>query len=73
MFMTKKCIPERFRCAVAVKNVGGEKLLIANASGFFNPRSCMDFIEKYGITFITGVPSTLEMLANRQDKYFHPC
>lgn len=35
----------------------------------FNPRSCMDFIEKYGITFITGVPSTLEMLANRQEKH----
>ena len=29
----------------------------------------MDFIEKYGITFITGVPSTLEMLANRQEKH----
>ena len=28
-----------------------------------------EFIEKYGITFITGVPSTLDMLANRQEKH----
>lgn len=38
----------------------------------FNPRSRMDFIEKYGITFITGVPSTLEMLANRQENIRKP-
>lgn len=34
----------------------------------FNPKNCMDFVEKYGITFMTGVPSILEMLASRQEK-----
>lgn len=34
----------------------------------FNPKYCINYVEKYGITFMTGVPSTLEMLASRQEK-----
>ncbi len=35
----------------------------------FNPKNCIDYIEKYGITFMTGVPSVLSLLANRQEKH----
>lgn len=34
----------------------------------FNPKYCINYVEQYGITFMTGVPSTLEMLASRQEK-----
>ena len=35
----------------------------------FNPKTCMDYIEKYGITFLTGVPAVLTLLASRQEKH----
>lgn len=35
----------------------------------FNPKSCIDYVEKYGITYMTGVPSILTMLAGRQEKH----
>ncbi len=35
----------------------------------FNPKTCLDCVEKYGITFLTGVPSVLTLLASRQEKH----
>ena len=35
----------------------------------FNPKICMECVEKYSITFLTGVPSILTLLANRQEKH----
>lgn len=35
----------------------------------FNPKNSINYIEKYGITFMTGVPSILTMLADRQEKH----
>ena len=35
----------------------------------FNPKNCIDYVEKYGITFMTGVPSILTLLAGRQEKH----
>lgn len=35
----------------------------------FNPKNCIDYVEKYGITFMTGVPSILTLLASRQEKH----
>lgn len=37
----------------------------------FNPKTCLDCVEKFGITYLTGVPSVLTLLATRQEK--HPC
>ena len=34
----------------------------------FSPRTTLQYIEKYGITFLTGSPATLEMLAYVQEK-----
>lgn len=34
----------------------------------FNPKICLDYVENYKITFITGVPAVLTLLANRQEK-----
>ena len=34
----------------------------------FSPRTTLQYIEKYGITFLTGSPATLEMLAHVQEK-----
>ena len=34
----------------------------------FNAKTCMDYVEKYGITFLIGVPSALKQLAARQEK-----
>ncbi|MEE0964508.1 AMP-binding protein [Ruminococcus sp. YE282] len=35
----------------------------------FNPKVCMEYVEKYKITFMTGVPSILTLLATRQEKH----
>ena len=35
----------------------------------FNPKVCIDYIEKHKITFLTGVPSVLTLLATRQEKH----
>ena len=34
----------------------------------FSPRTTLQYVEKYGITFLTGSPATLEMLAHVQEK-----
>ena len=35
----------------------------------FSAKACMDCVEKYGVTFLIGVPSALRQLALRQDKH----
>lgn len=35
----------------------------------FNPKTCIDYVEKYGITYLTGVPAVLTLLASRQEKH----
>ncbi len=35
----------------------------------FSAKSCMDCVEKYGVTFLIGVPSALQQLALRQEKH----
>lgn len=35
----------------------------------FNPKTCLDCVEKFGITYLTGVPSVLTLLATRQEKH----
>ena len=34
----------------------------------FSPRTTLQYVEKYGITYLTGSPATLEMLAHVQEK-----
>ena len=34
----------------------------------FTPRTTLQYVEKYGVTFLTGSPATLEMLARVQEK-----
>ncbi|MCB6993782.1 acyl--CoA ligase [bacterium 210820-DFI.6.37] len=34
----------------------------------FTPRTTLQYVEKYGVTFLTGSPATLEMLARIQEK-----
>ena len=34
----------------------------------FNPKVTLEYVEKFGISFITGVPSILTLLASRQEK-----
>lgn len=34
----------------------------------FQPKTCLDYVEKYSITFLIGVPSVLGLLANKQEK-----
>lgn len=34
----------------------------------FQPDKCLEYVEKYGITFVIGVPTVLEALADSQDK-----
>lgn len=45
--------------------VGGCIVIMRN----FNPKTCLEYVESNKITFITGVPSILTLLANRQEKY----
>ncbi len=35
----------------------------------FNPKTCLEYVEKYSITYLTGVPSVLTLLAARQEKH----
>lgn len=35
----------------------------------FNPKVTLNYIERFGISFITGVPSILTLLASRQEKH----
>ncbi|MCF0228896.1 MAG: acyl--CoA ligase [Parasporobacterium sp.] len=35
----------------------------------FSAKACFDYVEKYGITFLIGVPSALDKLAVRQEKH----
>ncbi len=44
--------------------VGGEVVILRD----FNPNRCLDYAEKYGITFLIGVPAVLSMLARAQEK-----
>lgn len=45
--------------------VGGALVIMRT----FNPKMSIEYVEKYGITFMTGVPSILTLLANRQEKH----
>lgn len=35
----------------------------------FHPKTCLDYVEKFGISFLIGVPSVLGMLTSRQEKH----
>ena len=35
----------------------------------FVPRQCLRWVEEYGVTFLMGAPSSLEMLSRTQEKY----
>lgn len=35
----------------------------------FNPKTTLSYVERYGISFLTGVPSVLTLLATRQEKH----
>ena len=35
----------------------------------FNPKTTLSYVERYGISFLTGVPSVLTLLASRQEKH----
>lgn len=35
----------------------------------YNPRVCLQYTEKYGVTFLIGVPAVLTSLATRQEKH----
>ena len=35
----------------------------------YNPRTCLQYAEKYGVTFLVGVPAVLSSLATRQEKH----
>lgn len=37
----------------------------------FSPKATLQYVEKYGITFLTGSPATLEMMARIQEKTPH--
>lgn len=44
---------------------GGEAIVFRS----FNPKTCLEYTEKYKITFLTGAPATLELLATRQENH----
>ena len=44
--------------------IGGEVVI----HRYFNPKRCLEFVEKFGITFLIGVPAILKMLYNAQKK-----
>lgn len=44
---------------------GGEVIVLRN----FHPKTCLEYVEKYKISFLIGVPSVLGLLANRQEKH----
>ncbi len=35
----------------------------------FHPKTTLDYVQKYGVTFLIGVPSVLGLLATRQEKH----
>lgn len=43
---------------------GGEVVILRQ----FNPRTCLDYVEKYGLTFIVGAPPMLKLLHDLQVK-----
>lgn len=42
---------------------GGSVVILRN----YNPRVCLTYAEKYGVTFLVGVPAVLTSLATRQE------
>ncbi|MGN0477341.1 MAG: class I adenylate-forming enzyme family protein, partial [Ruminococcus sp.] len=44
---------------------GGAVVILRN----YNPRICLQYTEKYGVTFLIGVPAVLTSLATRQEKH----
>lgn len=44
---------------------GGSFVVLRN----YNPRVCLQYAEKYGVTFLVGVPAVLTSLATRQEKH----
>lgn len=44
--------------------MGGEVVILRN----FEPKKCLEYVERYGITFLIGVPSILKMLYHAQQK-----
>ncbi len=44
---------------------GGSFVVLRN----YNPRVCLQYTEKYGVTFLVGVPAVLTSLATRQEKH----
>ncbi len=44
---------------------GGEIVIMRD----FHPKTTLDYVEKYGITFLIGVPSVLGLLTTRQKKH----
>ncbi|ADG07428.1 class I adenylate-forming enzyme family protein [Kyrpidia tusciae] len=44
--------------------VGGEIVILR----YFNPRTCLEYVEKYGLTFLIGAPPMLKMLYEQQKK-----
>ncbi|GLB59169.1 class I adenylate-forming enzyme family protein [Cytobacillus sp. NCCP-133] len=44
--------------------IGGEIVILR----YFNPKVCLEYVEKYGISFLIGAPPMLKMLENVQRK-----
>lgn len=44
--------------------VGGEVVILRD----FHPRTCLEYAERYGVTFLIGVPTILAMLARAQER-----
>ena len=44
--------------------VGGSLVIMRT----FNPKTTLSYVERFGISFLTGVPSVLTLLASRQEK-----
>jgi acyl-coenzyme A synthetase/AMP-(fatty) acid ligase len=45
--------------------VGGEIVILR----YFNPKTCLEYAEKYGLTFLIGAPPMLKMLYEQQKKH----
>ena len=45
--------------------VGGALVIMRT----FNPKTTLSYVERFGISFLTGVPSVLTLLASRQEKH----
>lgn len=45
--------------------VGGEIVILRN----FHPKTCLKYVEKYGLTFLIGAPPMLKMLYEQQKKH----